>query len=89
MKFRAVAAVSLILGASLIVDGYLNSRRAEHRIAVRTTTLKAMNIQELAARVRECDPPEGTAPSNRDADYCAEVMRAIEAQPLQAVRIER
>ncbi len=89
IRFRAVAAVSLVLCAILIGNGFLNSRRVEHRAAARTTTLRAMNIQQLAARMRECDPPDGSAPINRDADFCAEVMRAIEAQPLQAVRIER
>jgi len=85
----AVVAVLAVLGALFIGDGYLKSRRIEQTTSTVRASLSAMSIQELAGRVRDCDPPAGSDQrAIHDAAYCAEVMRAIEDRPLQAVKIK-
>jgi hypothetical protein len=81
--------LAAILGALFLGDGYLKTRRVERAASTMRASLSAMSIQELAGRVRECDPPTGSdQPIIHDAAYCAEVMRAIEDRPLQAVEIK-
>jgi hypothetical protein len=90
-KNLMMVAVALlaILGALFLGDGYVKTRRIEETSSTLRAHLAAMSIQELAGRVRECDPPIGSDQRvTRDAAYCAEVMRAIEDRPLQAVEIK-
>jgi len=84
-----MSALLAILGALFIGDGYLKTRRVEQTTSTLRASLAAMSIQELAGRVRDCDPPVGSDQRvTRDPAYCAEVMRAIEDRPLQAVEIK-
>ena len=89
-KFIVVmVALLAILGTLFLGDGYLKTRRVEQTTSTVRASLAAMSIQELAGRVRECDPPAGSDQRTiHDAAYCAEVMRAIEDRPLQAVEIK-
>jgi hypothetical protein len=84
-----VVVVVAILGAFFLGDGYLKTRRIEQTTSTVRASLSAMSIQELAGRVRECDPPAGSDQRvTHDPAYCEEVMRAIEDRPLQAVEIK-
>ena len=90
MKFTIVAIISVILGAIVIGDGYIKTRRAEQHAVTVTTSLSTMSIQELSQRSEECDQSKGRGQSGKhDAAYCAEVWREIEARPLQAVEVGR
>jgi len=80
----------VVLGGTVIGDGYLKTRRAEQSTSTLHATVSAMSIQELAGALRDCDPPPGGGPPlNHDAVYCSEVMRVIEDRPLQAVDTAR
>jgi len=81
VKWVGVAAFAM-LAVLLIGDGYLRTRRVSEHAGMVKTAVSAMSIQELARRVQECD--EGV---KHDAAYCAEVIRRIEAQPLQIVEM--
>jgi hypothetical protein len=90
MRFTVVMVVLLaIFGALFLGDGYLKTRRIDQTASAVRASLSAMSIQELARRVRECDPPTGSDQRViHDTAYCAEVMRAIEDRPLQAVEVK-
>ncbi len=83
--------VAVILAVVLIGDGYLRTRRATLHAQKVQSAVSSMTIQELARRVRECEPTDGRggparqAPAKAEAAYCEEVMRRIDAQPLQIV----
>jgi hypothetical protein len=54
------------------------------------TTVATLTPQQLAIESRYCDPAFWSGEHvNRGADYCAEVSRALDDQPLQAVAIRR
>jgi len=90
MKYTGVVIVALILGAVMIGDGYRHSMRVTRNTSTLKARVAALSIQELARSSQECDsslsPGEAV---KHDAAYCAEVWRVIEAQPLQAVKIEQ
>jgi len=88
MKYRAVAIVSVILAAAIIGNGLLNKRRIHHQATALKSTVSSMSLQELAARAAECEsaPPPGARPLH-DAAYCEEVMRALDNQPLELVKV--
>jgi hypothetical protein len=90
MKFTVAIILSVILGAIVIGDGYVKTRRAEQNAVMVKTGLSAMSIQELSRRSEECDQSLGRGqPVKHDAANCAEVWREIEARPLQAVDVGR
>lgn len=86
MKYTVVVIVLACLAAIFIGDGWVNTRRAAQKAQSLTARVSALSPQELAARVRDCDSGQpGRAGQPYDAQYCAEVMRVIDNQPLQIV----
>jgi hypothetical protein len=84
VKYRVAIIVSLVLAAILVADGFIRTSRTRHHVSVVKTNVGAMSEHELTAAVRECDPPEGSGEkAKHDGDFCAEVTRALDAQPLQ------
>jgi hypothetical protein len=76
----------VILAAIFMGDGYLKTRRADEKTSALKTAVSGMSIQQLARASEECDPAQSSGGAvKHDAAYCAEVFRAIEAEPLQIV----
>jgi hypothetical protein len=90
MKYSVATVVSVLLGVLLIAAGYVQTRRVERLHA----SLSTLGIHELAHRYWECQPQKPGEPYKRDAAYCAEVDRVMEARanempPLQLVDVSR
>ena len=87
MKYTAAIIVFACLAAIFVGDGWVKTKRVEHKAQSLTASVSAMSPQELAARVRECDSAgqPGQERPPHDAAYCAEVMRVVDNQPLQIV----
>jgi hypothetical protein len=87
LKYKVMVVAAAILAVVVAGDGYLRTRRADQKASGLKTTVSAMSIQQLARASEECDSPQSPgAPAKHDAAYCAEVFRAIEAEPLQIVQ---
>jgi hypothetical protein len=85
-RYRIAIIVSLLLAAILVADGFIRTSRARHHVSVVKTNVGAMTPQELAVTVRECDPPDGSGEKAKHGrDFCGEVTRALDAEPLQIV----
>jgi hypothetical protein len=83
-----VVAVAIV-AAIFMGDGYLRTRRADQHTSVLKSKVSAMSIQELARASAECDSEKSPdVQAKQDAGYCAEVFRAIEAEPLQIVEMK-
>jgi hypothetical protein len=88
MHYRVAIIVSVILGATLITDGIVRTSRARQHVSMVKTNVSAMSQRQLAAGVGECDAsPASTVSAKRDGDFCAEVTRALDDQPLQIVNV--
>jgi hypothetical protein len=86
MRHRIAVALFVILGAIVIGDGLVKSRRAEQNSSTLTSRVAALSPQQLAVSVAECDARQrqgGSGP--HDAAFCAEVSRRLDNQPLQIV----
>jgi len=90
MKYTPIMIILAILAAIVIGDGYRHSRRASQKTQSLQASVSAMSIQQLAQSSQECDSASSPGePTKHSAAYCAEVWRAIEDQPLQAVEMRR
>ena len=95
MKYKVVAVIVLLVLAALAIgDGYLRTRRAERRILTMKSQVSGMSIQQLARAEAECDsapaarvPPTRGPATWRDGEFCEEVARAIEAEPMHIVNV--
>jgi hypothetical protein len=84
MKYTVATIVLVTLGAIVIGDGYIKSVRAEQHTLVLRAALSKMSVQQLAARSWECSSQLGArSPANHDTAYCAEVVQALSAKPLE------
>ncbi len=87
MKYKVAVVAVVILAAIFMGDGYLRTRRADQKTTALKTAVSTLSIQQLARASEECDSaqlPDGEV--KHDVAYCAEVYRAIEAEPLQIVQ---
>jgi hypothetical protein len=91
VKYKAIAVVAvLVLAVLAIGDGYLRTQRAERRVLTMKSRVSGMSIQQLARAAEECDSElaASAAPAmRRDAGFCEEVARAIEAEPMHLVTV--
>ena len=95
MKYTQATLVLLVLGVMVVGAGELHKRStARDRLALRSM-LATLNVQQLARRAEPCQPSNPHIPWTAweaakilpDPVYCAEVMRAVNAQPMQVVEI--
>jgi len=90
MKYTVAMVVLVTLGAMVIGDGYVKSVRAEQHTLLLRASLSKLSVQQLAARSGECfSRPGNRGPINHDAAYCAEVVQALSAKPLEGFVIHR
>ncbi len=91
MKYKMMAAVALLVLIILAIgDGYLRTRRADRRVSTMKSQISGMSIQQLARAAAQCDSalPAQAAPAKRgDTEFCEEVARAIEAEPMHLVTV--
>jgi hypothetical protein len=86
MKYKVAVSLLVILAIILIGDGYRNSKRTEQKTSAVRSAVSALSPEQLAARGAECDAQRGPGePPPHAADYCAEVSRRLDDQPLQIV----
>ena len=86
MKYHIALIVLLILGASIVADGYVRTGRARHQALMVNANVLTMSQQQLAISLGECDSPSPAGEHvKRDATFCAEVARVLDNQPLQIV----
>jgi hypothetical protein len=84
MKYTVAMVVLMTLGAIVIGDGYVKSVRAEQHTLLLRASLSKLSVQQLAARSGEClSGPGDRGPANHDVAYCAEVVQALSAKPLE------
>ena len=87
LKYKVTVVVGAILAVIIVGDGYLRTRHADQKASGLKSEVSAMSIQQLARASEECDSAQSSgAPPKHDEAYCAEVFRAIEAEPLQIVQ---
>ncbi len=90
MKYTVAMVVLVTLGAIVIGDGYVRTVRAEQHMLLLRAALSKLSVQQLAAQSGEClSRPGGRGPANHDAAYCAEVVQALSAKPLEGFVIHR
>ena len=88
IKYQVMVAAVVVLALIVIGDGYLRTRRADQNTSVLKSRVSAMSIQQLARASEECDSAQSPGGEvKHEAAYCAEVFRAIEAEPLQIVEM--
>jgi hypothetical protein len=86
MKYKVAAAVSAVVCAIVIGDGYRITRRTEQSKHKLHTVVAELSIQQLAASIKECEMPRDLhKPPIHDAAYCEEISRRLDTQPLQIV----
>jgi hypothetical protein len=88
LKYKVMAVIALLALAVLAIgDGYLRTRRAERSVSAMKSRVSGMSIQQLARAEADCDSwqPARAPMQRRDGEFCEEVARAIEAEPLQIV----
>jgi hypothetical protein len=88
MKYD-IAVISSILSAAILIGaGYVDSERTARNAVTIRAAVSTLSIQQLAPEIAACDSFRGSRKS-RDPQmvYCAEVIRAMDTQPLQAVVI--
>ena len=90
MKYDIAVITAVLVSTVLIGASYLDSERtARHAVTVRAT-VASLSIQRLAPEIAACDSFRGRFNArDRRMIYCAEVIRAMDAQPLQTVVIRR
>jgi hypothetical protein len=87
LKYKVMVVAVAILAIIVVGDGYLRTRRADQKAVGLRSAVSAMSIQQLARASEECDSTQSPgAPPKHDPGYCAEVFRAIEAEPLHMVQ---
>jgi hypothetical protein len=82
MKYNVALSVLVVLGALALGGSYLKTSRDRQAALTLRANVSALNLQQLAISRRECDPGQLVTHS---AAYCAEIARALDAMPLQAV----
>jgi hypothetical protein len=88
MQYRVAVIVSVVLGAVIVADGIVKTSRARLHVSTVKSKVSTMSQRQLAVGVKECDaPPESGERSKHDADFCAEVTRALDDEPLQIVQV--
>jgi hypothetical protein len=88
MKYKVMAVVALLVLAALAIgDGYLRTRRTDRRILTMKSHVSGMSIQQLARAAADCDSarPANAPVRGGDEEFCEEVARAIEAEPMHLV----
>ncbi|HEY2781157.1 MAG TPA: hypothetical protein VGI90_10285 [Steroidobacteraceae bacterium] len=86
-KYTVAIVVLVILGVIAAEMAFRVTHRVDEKPVTLRSTLSGETIQQLVRRSSECHEPQPGEPVGRDADYCAEVFRAIEARPLQIQQI--
>jgi hypothetical protein len=87
LQYRVAIIVSVVLGAAIVADGIVRTSRARLHVSTVKTNVSTMSQRQLAAGVRECDAQGSGERTKHDADFCAEVARALDAEPLQIVQM--
>jgi hypothetical protein len=90
MKYDIAIIASILMVTVLIGVSYLDSERTDQHVVTVRATVSSLSVQQLAPEVRACDRFRGRYRSREPRIvYCAEVTRAMDSQPLQAVVIRR
>lgn len=94
IKYKVMVVAGVFVALIVLGDGYLRTRRADQSTSVLKSKVSAMTIQQLAKASEECDSEQSHSEQSpggqvkHDAAYCAEVFRAIEAEPLHIVETQ-